>query len=105
MSTTLSPSTALSPSTDGSAADTAADPGARIDALRGEIDACDAEIIALVRRRLSISQEIGSLRTASGGMRLSLSREQRVLARFRDALGPDGSTLGMMLLRQGRGRL
>ncbi|MCZ2817018.1 chorismate mutase [Modestobacter sp. VKM Ac-2984] len=94
-------STALSPTTDSSAAETAA----RIDALRGEIDACDAEIIALVRRRLAISQEIGSLRTASGGMRLSLSREQRVLSRFRDALGPDGSTLGMMLLRQGRGRL
>ncbi|MQA35857.1 chorismate mutase, partial [Modestobacter roseus] len=39
------------------------------------------------------------------GMRLSLSREQRVLSRFRTALGPDGAALGMMLLRQGRGRL
>jgi chorismate mutase len=38
-------------------------------------------------------------------MRLSLSREQRVLSRFRAALGPDGAALGMMLLRQGRGRL
>lgn len=96
MRTTLSPSPAT---------DTAEDPAARIDALRGEIDACDAEIIALVQRRLAISREIGSLRTATGGMRLSLSREQRVLARFRTALGPDGATLGMMLLRQGRGRL
>ena len=92
MSTTLSP-------------DTAADPTERIDSLRTEIDACDAQIIELVQRRLSISQEIGALRTASGGMRLSLSREQRVLSRFRAALGPDGATLGMMLLRQGRGRL
>jgi chorismate mutase len=91
-------STALSPST-------AADPTEQIDALRDEIDACDAQIIELVQRRLSISQEIGALRTASGGMRLSLSREQRVLARFQEALGPDGATLGMMLLRQGRGRL
>ena len=91
-------STALSPST-------AADPAERIDTLRSEIDACDAQIIELVQRRLSISQEIGALRTASGGMRLSLSREQRVLARFQEALGPDGATLGMMLLRQGRGRL
>ena len=91
-------STALSP-------DTAADPTERIDSLRTEIDACDAQIIELVQRRLSISQEIGALRTASGGMRLSLSREQRVLARFQEALGPDGATLGMMLLRQGRGRL
>ena len=77
----------------------------RIGELRAEIDACDAQIIELVQRRLSISQEIGALRTASGGMRLSLSREQRVLSRFRAALGPDGATLGMMLLRQGRGRL
>jgi chorismate mutase len=95
-------STTLSPSTD---SDRPTDPTERIDALRGEIDACDAQIIELVQRRLSISREIGTLRTASGGMRLSLSREQRVLARFRAALGPDGAALGMMLLRQGRGHL
>ena len=77
----------------------------RISELRGAIDACDAEIIALVQRRLAISQEIGSLRAASGGTRLSLSREQQVLARFQAALGRDGAALGMMLLRQGRGRL
>ena len=81
------------------------DPTARIDALRGEIDSCDAQIIELVQRRVAISQEIGALRTASGGTRLSLSREQRVLDRFRTALGPDGASLGMMLLRQGRGHL
>src|SRR3712207_8288557 len=90
MSTTLSPST--DPTTE------------RIEDLRTQIDDCDARIIELVQRRLSIAREIGALRTASGGMRLSLSREQRVLARFRSALGPDGATLGMMLLRQGRGR-
>ena len=84
---------------------TATDPAERIGELRAEIDACDAEIIALVQRRLTISREIGSLRAASGGTRLSLSREQQVLARFGDALGPDGAALGMMLLRQGRGRL
>ena len=91
--------------TAGTAAEQAADPTERIDALRGEIDACDAQIIELVQRRLAVSREIGALRTSSGGMRLSLSREQRVLDRFRSALGPDGATLGMMLLRQGRGRL
>ena len=85
--------------------DAAVDPTARIGELRSEIDACDAEIIQLVQRRLAISQEIGALRAASGGTRLSLSREQQVLSRFRAALGPDGAALGMMLLRQGRGRL
>ena len=77
----------------------------RIGALREEIDACDAAIIELVQRRLAVSQEIGAVRRASGGTRLNLAREQQVLARFREALGPDGAALGMMLLRQGRGRL
>ena len=77
----------------------------RIAELRTQIDDCDAEIIALVQRRLAVSQEIGELRRASGGTRLSLSREQQLLARFQAALGRDGAALGMMLLRQGRGRL
>jgi chorismate mutase len=81
------------------------DPAEQIGDLRTAIDACDAEIIELVQRRLAISQQIGKLRADSGGTRLSLSREQQVLARFRAALGPDGAALGMMLLRQGRGRL
>jgi chorismate mutase len=79
--------------------------GDRIGALREQIDACDAAIIELVQRRLSVSQEIGAVRRASGGTRLNLAREQQVLARFQDALGPDGAALGLMLLRQGRGRL
>ena len=77
----------------------------RIAELRGQIDACDAAIIELVQRRLAVSQEIGELRRASGGTRLSLSREQQVLARFQAALGRDGAAIGMMLLQQGRGRL
>ncbi|MGY1673149.1 chorismate mutase [Geodermatophilus sp. SYSU D00710] len=84
-----------------------ADPDAdgRIAELRGEIDACDAELIRLVQHRLAVSQEIGELRRATGGTRLSLSREKQVLARFQEALGADGAALGMLLLRQGRGRL
>ena len=88
-----------------SAGTTDADAAERIARLRGEIDACDAEIIALVQRRLAISQQIGKVRAASGGTRLNLSREQQVLSRFRAALGRDGAALGMLLLRQGRGRL
>jgi chorismate mutase len=81
------------------------DPAERISELRGAIDACDAEIIALVQRRLEISHEIGTVRSASGGTRLNLAREQQILSRFRAALGRDGAALGMLLLRQGRGRL
>ncbi|MGY1807154.1 chorismate mutase [Blastococcus sp. SYSU D00669] len=86
-------------------ADAATETAARIGELRGEIDACDAGIIELVQRRLAISKEIGALRAAAGGTRLSLAREQQILARFQDALGPDGATLALMLLRQGRGKL
>ncbi len=81
------------------------DPAASIGDLRREIDACDAAIIELVQKRLAVSQQIGALRSASGGTRLNLSREKQVLDRFRAALGPDGAALGMLLLRQGRGRL
>lgn len=77
----------------------------RIGELREQIDACDAAIIELVQRRLAVSQEIGAVRKASGGTRLNLAREQQVLARFQSALGADGAALGMLLLRQGRGRL
>jgi chorismate mutase len=77
----------------------------RIGELREQIDACDAAIIELVQRRLAVSQEIGVHRLASGGTRLNLAREQQVLARFQTALGADGAALGMLLLRQGRGRL
>ncbi|RBY93459.1 chorismate mutase [Blastococcus sp. TF02-8] len=77
----------------------------RIAELRDRIDACDAEIIELVRRRLAVSHEIGELRRSTGGTRLNLAREQQVLARFREALGADGAALGMLLLRQGRGAL
>jgi chorismate mutase len=92
-------------STDTASPAPAVDPSARIGELRLSIDACDAEIIELVQRRLAISHEIGAIRASSGGTRLSLSREQQVLARFQEALGTDGAALGMMLLRQGRGRL
>jgi chorismate mutase len=83
----------------------AVDPAVRIGELRQEIDACDTGIIELIQRRLAISKEIGQLRTAAGGTRLSLAREQQILAKFQAALGPDGAALGLMLLRQGRGRL
>ena len=83
----------------------AADPATRIGELRSEIDACDAQLIEVIQRRLSVSQQIGALRAASGGTRLSLARERQVLDRFRAALGPEGAALGMLLLRQGRGRL
>lgn len=75
-----------------------------IEALRGEIDRIDAEILRLVKRRSEVSQAIGRARMAAGGPRIVYNREMAVLARFRE-LGADGRELGMILLRLGRGRL
>jgi chorismate mutase len=75
-----------------------------ITALRREIDQLDADILRLIRRRTEVSQQIGAIRRAEGGPRIVLSRENAVLARFRE-LGPEGRELAMLLLRLGRGRL
>ncbi|HEV7791048.1 MAG TPA: chorismate mutase [Pseudonocardia sp.] len=79
-------------------------PSDDITELREEIDRLDAEILRMILRRSEVSQQIGAIRRAEGGPRIVLSREQAVLARFRD-LGPEGRELGMLLLRLGRGRL
>jgi len=75
-----------------------------IDALRTEIDRLDAEILAAIKRRSEVSQQIGKVRMASGGTRLVHNREMAVIERFSD-LGQEGQTLAMLLLRLGRGRL
>lgn len=79
-------------------------PATDIDALRGEIDRLDAEILAAVARRTEVSRQIGAARRASGGVKLVHNREMAVLERF-GTLGPEGRQLGMLLLRLGRGRL
>nr|WP_051198610.1 chorismate mutase [Gordonia shandongensis] len=75
-----------------------------IDELRLEIDRMDAIILAAVQRRSAVSKKIGAHRMASGGPRLVHSREVKVLDRF-SALGSEGHTLAMLLLRLGRGPL
>ena len=75
-----------------------------IDDLRHEIDSLDATILAAVKRRTEVSQEIGRARMASGGTRLVHSREMKVIERYSE-LGPEGKDLAMLLLRLGRGRL
>lgn len=75
-----------------------------IDELRQEIDRLDTEILAAVKRRAEVSQEIGKARMAAGGTRLVHSREMKVIERYSE-LGEDGKDLAMLLLRLGRGRL
>ncbi|WP_424295031.1 chorismate mutase [Gordonia sp. (in: high G+C Gram-positive bacteria)] len=75
-----------------------------IDELRPEIDRMDAIILAAIERRSAVSKKIGAHRMATGGPRLVHSREMKVLDRF-SALGTEGHTLAMLLLRLGRGPL
>jgi chorismate mutase len=80
-------------------------PAAAVDALRERIDEVDAAIIALWQERAELSRQVGVARMAAGGTRLVLAREQAILDRYRDALGADGTRLGMLVLRAGRGSL
>ncbi|MGH3646734.1 MAG: chorismate mutase [Micromonosporaceae bacterium] len=81
------------------------DPDGRIAGLRDRIDEIDNELISLWQERAALSQEVGSTRLATGGTRLVLSREREILERFRTALGADGTQLGLLILRAGRGPL
>ncbi|MBT8225089.1 MAG: chorismate mutase [Dactylosporangium sp.] len=78
---------------------------ARIAQLRERIDEIDASIISLWQERAELSREVGAARVASGGTRLVLAREGEILDRFRGGLGPDGTQLGLLILRAGRGPL
>ncbi|MFC1417107.1 chorismate mutase [Streptacidiphilus cavernicola] len=71
---------------------------------RGRIDDLDARIIALVQQRMGVSAEVQTARIAVGGTRIALSRELEVLARYRTALGPQGTEVAMQLLELCRGR-
>lgn len=73
--------------------------------LRQRIDQIDTELIRLWQERASLSQEVGTVRLANGGTRLVLAREREILERYRHALGVDGTQLGLLVLRAGRGPL
>ena len=79
--------------------------GQAINGMRERIDEIDNALIALWQERASLSRQVGATRVASGGTRLVLSREREILDRFRAALGADGTQLGLLVLRAGRGPL
>jgi chorismate mutase len=71
---------------------------------RGRIDDLDGRILALVQERMGVSAEVQRARIATGGPRLALSRELEILARYRTALGQQGTEVAMQLLELCRGR-
>ena len=86
------------------AADSRPQPDQVIDSARAEIDALDAHIIALVRKRVDVSARIQRTRVTAGGRRVHLAREMQILGRYRDELGRPGTSLAMTLLELSRGR-
>jgi chorismate mutase len=83
----------------------AAPAATEISGMRERIDQIDQAIIDLWLERSRLSQQVGKTRMASGGTRLVLSREREIVERFREALGPDGTQVALLLLRSGRGPL
>ena len=71
---------------------------------RARIDAIDAQIIALVRERVSTSAELQRIRMAAGEPRIAHTRELQIVARYSDELGKPGATLALTVLELCRGR-
>jgi chorismate mutase len=71
--------------------------------LREGVDRVDRELQRLVARRRELSAQIQALRLGSGGDRYDAIREDRVVAAYVAALGPDGADLAGAVLRLCRG--
>jgi chorismate mutase len=84
---------------------TAASEAELIPLLRSQIDAIDAGIARLVAERARLSRRVQAARIASGGVRIELGRERRIVEQYRDSLGDDGVALGNAVLRLCRGPL
>jgi chorismate mutase len=59
----------------------AADPAARLEALRGEIVALDRELVEVIARRVRLAREIGQAKREMGVPTLDPSREASVVRR------------------------
>ncbi|QHC25893.1 chorismate mutase [Streptomyces sp. GS7] len=95
---------ATAPAATGTGAHTPEPVGVITDARR-RIDDLDGRIIGLVQERMAVSALVQRERLASGGRRVSLSREMEILAHYRDQLGKPGTALAMTLLELSRGRI
>ena len=79
------------------------DVAGRVDELRRVIDDLDDQIIATLIRRIEVSREIQATRMSAGLPRIQYARENRVIERYTDAVGPAGTDLALEILRASRG--
>lgn len=76
---------------------------ATVSAGRAEIDAIDAEIRALVARRVAVSRQIQARRAVEGLRGNQHVREVEVIRGYSDALGRPGAAIALELLTLCRG--
>ncbi len=69
--------------------------------LRDEVDRLDAEILAIVRRRVELTRRAGRGLSVAGTPKAGHA-EMDILRRYERELGRDGVSLAMTLLRLGR---
>ena len=80
----------------------------RIEELRREISAIDAEIVSLAGKRAAIAKEIGRLKAEAGLDVVDPKREGEVRARYRDGAAEAGvspscaEALAEVLMEEGR---
>jgi monofunctional chorismate mutase len=79
------------------------DPGRTIQSERARIDQLDAQIADLLAQRAIASQNVQIAREQAGGPRLDPAREQQVITRYRDRLGPAGEQIARAILDADRG--
>ncbi|WP_409180695.1 chorismate mutase [Amycolatopsis sp. VS8301801F10] len=70
-----------------------------IAAARQEIDNIDTGILALLRVRFNVSQQVQKTRIGSGGARVDLDREADIRQKYRSFFGQSGDEVANAVLR------
>lgn len=59
-------------------------PGARLTALRGQLDEIDERLVRQLEERFQVTREIGRLKASVGLPPVDVAREERILARLEE---------------------
>ncbi|MEV5980941.1 chorismate mutase [Streptomyces sp. NPDC052114] len=79
-------------------------PEGDITQARKRLDELDRQIVRILKERVSFSALVQSARIAEGGCRTDNRRENVVVRRYHQSLGPAGRDIALSLLRLCRGR-
>lgn len=71
---------------------------------RAVLDEIDADIRALVARRIAVSRQVQALRRKDGQHGIQHHRENEIIARYVDDFGDQGADIALAVLQLCRGR-